>query len=300
MFLRSSLFPLTTFGCRSMSLQQPTRVRPTDWKAAAPEPLPNLTFRSQSKLPKLPVPDLTNTLLRLKNSLKPIARSDDEYTRVLKRIDDFATNQGPILQSRLLERAKHRSHWLEEWWDESGYLGYRDSVRENAISSPFSKTCIQVVVNVSYYCATSLIATGKTANLLGLNRWLRRPSTSSITEPCLSSCWYNQSRHDLSPTTETGSHHARNHERGSFVYGYISVRSIHNFILRHLPLKFHRWMFDCCRVPGEGLDWSISYSKPGDLGDSGHIIAIRRNRLWKIDVSRNGGILSTQEIEKSA
>src|SRR5258705_5041 len=80
------------------------------------------------------------------------------------------------------------------------------------------------------------------------------------------------------------------------MYGHLSVRIIHSF--RNLPPTFHRWMFDCCRIPGEGLDWSISYAKPGDLGDYGHIIAIRRNRLWKIDVARNGRVLSTQEIEK--
>jgi len=51
-------------------------------------------------------------------------------------------------------------------------------------------------------------------------------------------------------------------------------------------------------VPGEGLDWSVSHAKEGDLGDSGHIIAIRRNRLWKVDVAQNGRILSTPEIEK--
>jgi len=57
-------------------------------------------------------------------------------------------------------------------------------------------------------------------------------------------------------------------------------------------------MFDCCRVPGEGLDWSVSHAKEGDLGDSGHIVALRKNRLWKIDVTQSGRILSTQEIEK--
>jgi len=70
------------------------------------------------------------------------------------------------------------------------------------------------------------------------------------------------------------------------------------FLKLNAQYTSHRWMFDCCRVPGEGLDWSISYAQPGDLGDSGHIIAIRRNRLWKIDVARDGRILSTQEIEK--
>jgi len=133
---RSPLSPLTICGRRSMSFKQPPRVRPIDWKAAAPE-LPNLTFRAQSKLSKLPVPDFDDTLLRLKESLRPIAYSDIEYTSVVKKIDEFATNLGPILHSRLLERAKNRSHWLEEWWDDTGYLGYRDSVRESPISRLF-------------------------------------------------------------------------------------------------------------------------------------------------------------------
>ena len=58
------------------------------------------------------------------------------------------------------------------------------------------------------------------------------------------------------------------------------------------------WMFDCCRVPNEGLDWSISYATPGDLGNSGHIIVLRKNRVWKVQVTQNGRILSTNEIEK--
>jgi carnitine O-acetyltransferase len=134
---RSSLCPLTIYGRRAMSFKQPTRVRPIDWKTAAPEPLSALTFRGQSKLPKLPVPDFNDTILRLKESLKPIAWSDIEYTSVVKKVDDFATNLGPILHSRLLERAKQGSHWLEEWWDDTGYLGYRDSVRESSVSRLF-------------------------------------------------------------------------------------------------------------------------------------------------------------------
>jgi len=57
-------------------------------------------------------------------------------------------------------------------------------------------------------------------------------------------------------------------------------------------------MFDCCRVPGDGLDWSISYAKSGDLGDSGHIVVIRKNRIWKLNVTQNGRILNTKEIEE--
>jgi carnitine O-acetyltransferase len=58
-------------------------------------------------------------------------------------------------------------------------------------------------------------------------------------------------------------------------------------------------MFDCCRIPGpQGLDWSVSYAKEGDLGDSGHITVFRRNRLWKVEAMRDGKILSFDDFEK--
>lgn len=109
--------------------------RPENWKEAAPASLPGPTFAAQSSLPKLPVPELSDTLAKLKESLKPIAQDEKEYERVVKRIDEFAVKHGPALQERLVQRAKERDHWLEEWWDDLGYLGYRDSV----------------VINVSYY-----------------------------------------------------------------------------------------------------------------------------------------------------
>lgn len=62
-------------------------------------------------------------------------------------------------------------------------------------------------------------------------------------------------------------------------------------------------MFDCCRVPGlNGLDWSVSYAKEGGLGDDGHIIVLRRGRVWKVDVAtkHTGGesLLSMEDLEK--
>ncbi|KAJ7464634.1 carnitine acetyl transferase [Mycena latifolia] len=110
--------------------------QPADWKLAAPEPPPGTqTFGAQSTLPLLPVPELETTLTRLKDSLKPLAWSDAEVTAVEAKIAEFGSGLGPELQQRLLERSKQRKHWLEEWWDNTAYLGYRDSV----------------VVNVSYY-----------------------------------------------------------------------------------------------------------------------------------------------------
>ena len=60
-------------------------------------------------------------------------------------------------------------------------------------------------------------------------------------------------------------------------------------------------MFDCCRIPGpSGLDWSISYSKEGETGYTGHIVVVRKNRFWKINTSHNGHILGIDELERSA
>ncbi|KAL0572768.1 hypothetical protein V5O48_009201 [Marasmius crinis-equi] len=108
--------------------------RPENWKAAAPA-ANGITYKHQDSLPKLPVPELQDTLKKLKESLKPIAWNDDEWREVEKKVDEFAASQGPVLQERLKEWAKDKEHWLEQWWDDGGYLGYRDSV----------------VINVSYY-----------------------------------------------------------------------------------------------------------------------------------------------------
>ncbi|KAJ7622901.1 acyltransferase ChoActase/COT/CPT [Mycena polygramma] len=110
--------------------------QPPDWKAVAPEPLAGTkTFAAQASLPLLPIPELKTTLTRLTDSLKPLAWSEAEMAAAEAKIAEFGARTGPELHQRLLERSKHRKHWLEEWWDNTGYLGYRDSV----------------VVNVSYY-----------------------------------------------------------------------------------------------------------------------------------------------------
>lgn len=115
--------------------------RQSHWKAQAPQSLPGPTFAGQPKLPNLPVPELENTLEKLKQSLKPIAWSTAEYNAALAKIDRFA-RIGPKFQHRLLQRHATTDHWLEEWWDRDAYLAYRDSV----------------VINVSYYCALAAFA----------------------------------------------------------------------------------------------------------------------------------------------
>jgi hypothetical protein len=107
----------------------PPNLRPADWKSAAPSPPAGTsTFAAQSSLPKLPVLPLAPTLERLKATLVPIAHTPAELTDAHRKIDAFANGIGPELQHRLEERALYKPHWLEEWWDDGGYLSYRDSV----------------------------------------------------------------------------------------------------------------------------------------------------------------------------
>ncbi|KAF7356361.1 Carnitine acetyl transferase [Mycena venus] len=242
----SQLVYRRVFMSTRMSVSQPV-----DWKAAAPEPLPGTkTFAGQASLPLLPVLELQTTLTRLKESLKPLAWSEEELAAAEAKIAEFGTSKGPELHQRLLERSKHHKHWLEEWWDNTGYLGYRDSV----------------VVNVSYYYGfddhpptndSAPLSVVRAAYLARATMLFRQQYKLGLLEP---------------EKTKEGP----------------------------ICMDTYRWMFDCCRVPGpEGLDWSVTYAKPGDTGESDtHIIVFRNNRPWKVQTALEGRILSTREIQK--
>ncbi|KAI0352129.1 carnitine acetyl transferase [Trametes cingulata] len=135
----SSRLPRISWSAsRSMSSLAFAHTRPPHWKQLAPPPLPGPTFAAQSSLPRLPVPALVETLAKLKDSLRPIAWSDSEYAEAVKAVDQFAQSEyAHELQRRLQQRAAEpdRLHWLEEWWDDWSYMGFRESV----------------VINVSYY-----------------------------------------------------------------------------------------------------------------------------------------------------
>lgn len=126
--LKSRSIPSRTLSSVTRRTMTSNLHRPANWKELAPAPLPGPTFAAQSSLPKLPVPELSETLARLKESLRPIARDEKEWENVERRIDEFAQGPGPKLQDQLLQRAQEKLHWLEEWWDDLAYLGYRDSV----------------------------------------------------------------------------------------------------------------------------------------------------------------------------
>lgn len=127
--------------------------RNTHWKTFAPSALPGSeTFAAQSSLPKLPVPELSGTLSYLKESLKPIAWNEAEYRAVVSKIDEFGAGIGPELQKRLLKRQAETDHWLERWWDDGAYLGYRESV-SNIIDCNMN-SCFKQPSRSSLMCPT--------------------------------------------------------------------------------------------------------------------------------------------------
>ncbi|KZT07250.1 carnitine acetyl transferase [Laetiporus sulphureus 93-53] len=239
--------PRILASARTMaSSARPTRLRPHNWKELAPAPLPGLTFAAQANLPRLPVPTLDETLVKLKESLRPIAYNEQEYAAAVRKIDEFAAGPARELQKRLEARRASTVHWLEEWWDDGGYLTYRDSV----------------AINVSYY--------------------------------------YGFREHP-SHLPQTPAHRAASLVRSAMLFR-------EQFKLGQLPpeatkegpicVDTYRWMFDCCRVPGKPADWSVSYAREGDRGDSGHVVVLRRGRVWKLEPWKDGRLLSVDELLK--
>lgn len=78
------------------------------------------TFSLQPSLPKLPLPEIEDTLALYLETLKPLL-NDDEFQTVVKNAEDFRKSQLAVdLQKLLVEKKKKTdkgncSHWLSDW-----------------------------------------------------------------------------------------------------------------------------------------------------------------------------------------
>lgn len=90
------------------------------------------TFEYQSNLPRLPIPELADTLSKWIKTCEPFATEND--IKELKDIaKDFEDGLGPVLQSRLQAYEKTQTNsWLEAWWLQMAYLNWRDSLLINS------------------------------------------------------------------------------------------------------------------------------------------------------------------------
>ncbi|KAI9475423.1 MAG: acyltransferase ChoActase/COT/CPT [Benjaminiella poitrasii] len=98
---------------------------PIDPKAAGP------MLRYQTNLPKLPVPALSATLQKYLKSVRPLL-DDDQYRQTQQAVQEFEQpgGLGQQLQERLMARAADPNvvNWMEDWWLDQAYMGYRDPV----------------------------------------------------------------------------------------------------------------------------------------------------------------------------
>ena len=89
------------------------------------------TSQTVNSLPKLPVPALNLTMERLKESVKPLAKSEEELQNLFKIIDEFSRNggTGAKLHSLLEVKSSQTSNWLShDWWLNKAYLERRTPV----------------------------------------------------------------------------------------------------------------------------------------------------------------------------
>ncbi|KAG0361784.1 Carnitine O-acetyltransferase mitochondrial [Podila minutissima] len=88
-------------------------------------------YRYDTALPKLPVPTLAETCARYLKSVRPLL-TDDEFAKTTAAVAEFQKSGGvgEELQKRLLAKANDPKtvNWLEDWWNDLAYFGYRDPV----------------------------------------------------------------------------------------------------------------------------------------------------------------------------
>ncbi|KAI9480352.1 MAG: acyltransferase ChoActase/COT/CPT [Benjaminiella poitrasii] len=90
------------------------------------EPSGGETFQYQEKLPKLPIPDLENTIQKYLTVLKPL-QTLEQHEATKRAVQDFLVQEGPELQTKLHTYATDKSSYIEEFWYDS-YLQHTDPV----------------------------------------------------------------------------------------------------------------------------------------------------------------------------
>ncbi|KAG8831959.1 Carnitine O-acetyltransferase mitochondrial [Serendipita sp. 399] len=266
-------------GLRPSEYTVPLANAPSNWKTLAPFPSnPSAeTYSKQESLAHLPIPPLAATLEKLKSSLKAMAISGAEYDAAEKKIEEFGRpgGIGETLHKRLEQRREKeeqpggRGHWLEEWWDEVAYMGYRDSV----------------VINVSYYYGFDLPPSART------------PLAQSTPDNTIPTPFALQRAASTLRSALLFRHR--------LLKGLIPPDAVKQ---GPLCMDSWRWMFDSCRIPHKPSDYALSFTpaeRPMEVGIDGHFVVLRKNKVWKVPGTvkdaRSGEtrLLSTTELQSA-
>ncbi|KAI9445883.1 acyltransferase ChoActase/COT/CPT [Lactarius indigo] len=87
---------------------------------------PSRTWAHQSQLPILPIPPLEDTCRRYLTALKALQDGRD-HENTKRAVQAFLNGDGPRIQQSLIEYAKKKPSYIEDFWYES-YLSHSDSV----------------------------------------------------------------------------------------------------------------------------------------------------------------------------
>ena len=125
-------------------------------------------YEKQKDLPRLPIPSLEDTIKRFLPTALPLARTKEEEMALKAACKSFP-EQAKMLHDRLNDRRESDmkdSSWLQQWWNQLGYLQVRDSVVHNVSyffhfrEDPTIDHDTSVAVNIQR-AAAALFATGE-------------------------------------------------------------------------------------------------------------------------------------------
>ena len=80
----------------------------------APEIEQGITFAAQDSLPKLPIPDLENSITKYLAALKPL-QPPREHAETLQAAEEFLKNDGPELNEKLKRYANGKTSYIEQF-----------------------------------------------------------------------------------------------------------------------------------------------------------------------------------------
>ncbi|PNS14512.1 hypothetical protein CAC42_3798 [Sphaceloma murrayae] len=87
---------------------------------------PGITFAAQDSLPRLPIPDLDQSLKKYLGALQPL-QSLREHADTESAVHEFLRSEGPELQEKLKKYAAGKTSYIEQFWYDS-YLNFDNPV----------------------------------------------------------------------------------------------------------------------------------------------------------------------------
>lgn len=90
-----------------------------------------LTYSYQSALPRLPVPELKETVDRYKSYAR-VLQNDEEYKKTEELAASFLANEGPKIQWYLKLKSWFYPNYVTDWWEKYVYLYGRDPIAINS------------------------------------------------------------------------------------------------------------------------------------------------------------------------